>query len=213
MRRAGAVLQGTMPRVMRIVPPVLFAAALCAFAQESAPAGKAAEVVTVASRTAGMRHMDGLLPMDWDAKAGKLYLEVTVGAEQRSAEILYTDSLPFGTGSNDLGLDRGQTADGRIVRFERFGPKLLLVEPNEAFRTSSKDAAEQLAVRQSFPESVLWGFRVEAETAQGGGGGGAGRCDGVFCARRPWGVGGADADEAGCVPGGRDAVGDCDGPN
>lgn len=159
-----------MPRVMTIVPCVLFAAALSAVAQESAAAGKAAETMTVAARTAGMRHIDGFVPMDWDAKAGKLYFEVSVGAGERSADVLYTDSLPYGTGSNDLGLDRGQTADGRIVRFERFGPKLLLVEPNEAFRSSSKDAAEQLAVRQSFPESVLWGFKVEAETAAPGGG-------------------------------------------
>jgi hypothetical protein len=114
--------------------------------------------------------MDGLLPLDWDAKAGKLYLEVTLGADERSAEILYTNSLPYGTGSNDLGLDRGQTARGLVVRFERFGPKVLLVEPNEEFRTSASEPAEQMAVRQSFPESVLWGFKVEAETGgpQGG---------------------------------------------
>ncbi|HEX5283965.1 MAG TPA: zinc-dependent metalloprotease, partial [Bryocella sp.] len=51
--------------------------------------------------------------------------------------------------------------------FERTGPKILLVEPNSAFRTSSTDAAEQLAVRQSFPESVLGGFKVEAESPDG----------------------------------------------
>ncbi len=124
------------------------------------------------ARTAGMRHMDGLLPLDWDGKAGKLYLEVRLGADERSGELLYTNSLPFGTGSNDLGLDRGQTAPGRIVRFERFGPKVLLVEPNAAFRTSSTEAAEQMAVRQSFPESVLAGFKVEGETAAAGAGGG-----------------------------------------
>jgi hypothetical protein len=108
-----------------------------------------------------MQHMPGLLPLDWDAKTGKLYLEIP----HLNRDLLYTDSLPYGTGSNDIGLDRGQTAPGRIVRFERVGPKVLLVEPNQMFRTSSHDPAEQLAVRQSFPESILAGFKVEAEDA------------------------------------------------
>ena len=75
--------------------------------------------------------------------------------------------MPYGTGSNDLGLDRGQIGGGRIVRFERSGPKILLVAPNLVFRALSSDPAEQLAVTQSFPESVLWGFTVAAESADG----------------------------------------------
>jgi hypothetical protein len=110
-----------------------------------------------------MKHLDGLLPIDWDAKSGKLYLEIPrLGPDGRSAELLYVNSLPYGTGSNDLGLDRGQITEGRVVRFERSGPKVLLVEPNLAFRASSADPDEQLAVRQSFAESVLWGFTVAA---------------------------------------------------
>ena len=115
---------------------------------------------TIAGKTSGMKHLAGFLPLDWDAKTGKLYLEIP----KLNSDMIYTDSLPFGTGSNDLGLDRGQVSDGRIVRFERSGPKVLLVEPNTAFRSGSADAAEALAVKQSFPESVLWGFKVEAET-------------------------------------------------
>ncbi len=118
---------------------------------------------TISSKTAGMKHMDGLLPLDWDAKAGKLYLEIP----HLDTDLLYTHSLPYGTGSNDLGLDRGQTSWGQIVRFERTGPKVLLVEPNQRFRSSASDPAERLTVRQSFPESVLFGFKVEAEDANG----------------------------------------------
>ncbi len=117
-----------------------------------------------------MHHMPGLLPLDWDAKDGKLYLEVPLAANAehtRSVDLLYTGSLPQGTGSVELGLDRGQIDDGRIVHFERTGPKLLLVEPNTAFRSSSKDPAAQLAVTQSFPESILGGFKIEAESADG----------------------------------------------
>ncbi len=50
------------------------------------------------------------------------------------------------------------------MHFERFGPKVLLVQGNEFFRSSAADPAERLAVRQSFPDSVLAGFKVEAES-------------------------------------------------
>ncbi len=123
---------------------------------------------TIASKTAGMKRIDGLLPLTWDAKAGKLYLEIPhFDSAGNSQDFLYTHSLPYGTGSNDLGLDRGQISEGTIVRFQRTGPKVLLVQPNEAFRSSSTDLSEQLAVRQSFPESVLYGFKVEAEDPSG----------------------------------------------
>jgi hypothetical protein len=118
---------------------------------------------TIGEKTAGMTHMAGLLPLDWDAKTGKLYLEIPA----LNTDLLYMHSLPYGTGSNDLGLDRGQVSEGAIVRFERIGPKVLMVEPNEAFRSSSDDKDEQLAVKQSFPESVLFGFTVAAEDAGG----------------------------------------------
>jgi len=141
------------------------------FAQtDTAPKADAKPSQTLAQRTASMQHMPGLLPLDWDAKAGKLFLEVPLtsdAAHTRSQDLLYTDSLPWGTGSNDLGLDRGQTSEGRIVRFERTGPKLLLVEPNSNFRSTATDPMEQLAVTQSFPESVMAGFKVEAEAPDG----------------------------------------------
>jgi hypothetical protein len=142
-----------------------------AFGQGAKPANPTAEPVaplTVQAKTAGMKHFDGLIPLDWDGKAGKLFLEIkNLGADGKSADFLYVISLPFGTGSNDLGLDRGQTSEGRLVHFQRSGPKVMLVQPNMAFRTSSKDPAEQLAVKQSFPESVLWGFTVAAESPDG----------------------------------------------
>ena len=140
------------------------------FAQGANPAGTATDQVPpgIREKTAAMKHSDGLIPLDWDAKTGKLYLEIRhMGPDGRSSEYIYATSLPFGTGSNDLGLDRGQVSEGRIVRFERSGPKVLLVQPNLAFRSSSSDADEQLAVTQSFAQSVLWGFTVAAESPDG----------------------------------------------
>jgi hypothetical protein len=106
-----------------------------------------------------MQHMRGFLPLHWDAKDGRLYLEIP----HLNQDILYFHSLPYGAGSNDLGLDRGQISAPSIVRFERVGSKILLVQPNQFFRSSSSEPAERLAVRQSFPESVLAGFSVAAQ--------------------------------------------------
>src|SRR5260370_21495302 len=142
-----------MPKHLALV---LFA--VSAFASAQSPA-----VQTISSKTTGMKHIDGYLPLDWDAKAGKLYLEIP----HLDTDILYTHSLPYGTGSNDLGLDRGQISRGQLIRFQRTGPKVLMIEPNQRFRSTSNDPAEQLAVRQSFPESVLYGFHVEAEDPNG----------------------------------------------
>jgi hypothetical protein len=128
----------------------------------STPQAKAAEhehLPSIAAKTQGMRRMPGLLDLYWDEKTGKLFLEIA----RLDTDLLYMESLPYGVGSNDLGLDRGQVSRARIVRFERIGPKVLLVQPNQDFRSSADSAAERLAVTQSFPESVLAGFRVEAE--------------------------------------------------
>jgi Met-zincin/Domain of unknown function (DUF5117) len=137
------------------------------------PADQPASPKTLAERTASMRHMPGLLPLDWDAKSGKLYLEVPLTANAdhtRSADLLYTTSTPWSFGSSQLGgagLDRGQISRGDLVYFQRTGPKLLLVEPNEEFRSSSDNPAAQAVVHESFPVSVLAGFTIEAEDPDG----------------------------------------------
>jgi hypothetical protein len=114
----------------------------------------------IARKVAGMQAMPGFFTTYWDARAGKLWLEI--GLWQR--EFLYVSSLPAGVGSNDLGLDRGQLGANRLVRFERVGPKVLLIEENTGFRATGAGPDEVRAVRESFAESALWGFRVEAET-------------------------------------------------
>jgi hypothetical protein len=144
-------------RAMIVVSMIVCSPPLLVAAQSTAASG----VPTIEVKTSGMRHMPGFLPLHWDAKNGKLYLEIS----QLDVDLLYFDSLPYGTGSNDLGLDRGQVSAAKLVRFERFGPKILLVRPNEQFRSSAQDPAEQLAVRQSFPESILGSFTVAAENS------------------------------------------------
>lgn len=104
--------------------------------------------------------MPGFVPMYMDDANGKIYFEISRWNE----EILYTLSLPQGLGSNDVGLDRGLQGGGRIVKFEKAGRKILLIQPNYDYRAVTTDAAEHRAVEQSFASSTLWGFTAEAET-------------------------------------------------
>ena len=154
---------------MRKLPILaLLLASIAAPAQDPKSAADSAALPTVRAKTAKMKRFAGFISLDWDARSGRLYVEIPrLGSDGTSPDMLYVNSLPYGTGSNDLGLDRGQVSEGRIVRFMRSGPKVLLVERNMAFRASSADPDEQLAVTQSFPESVLWGFTVAAESPQG----------------------------------------------
>jgi hypothetical protein len=114
---------------------------------------------TIARKTAGAQKLPGYFNLYWDAKQGKLWLEI----DRWGTEFLYQSSLPAGVGSNDIGLDRGQLGDTRIVRFERSGPKVLLIQSNLDYRAVSSDPDELRAVRDSFAESALAGFTVAAE--------------------------------------------------
>jgi len=63
---------------------------------------------TIGVKTAGLKHFEGLLPLHWDALSGKLYLEIPhLGPDGHSADLLYTNTLPYGTGSNAGSLAAG----------------------------------------------------------------------------------------------------------
>jgi hypothetical protein len=114
---------------------------------------------TITEKVTGMQKFPGYFPFYWDAKAGKLWLEI----DKWNTEFLYVESLPAGIGSNDIGLDRGQLGNSFVVRFDRSGPRVLLVAPNYDFRALTNNPDERLAVKDAFAESTLWGFEVAAE--------------------------------------------------
>ena len=121
----------------------------------------AAQTPTIAEKIAGAQKLPGYFNLYWDAKQGKLWLEID--AKKWGTEFLYQTGLPAGIGSNDIGLDRGQLGKTAIVRFERSGPRVLLIEENLGYRAVTKDTDERRAVHDSFAESALWGFTVAAE--------------------------------------------------
>jgi hypothetical protein len=115
----------------------------------------------IAEKTAGMQKFPGYVTFYWDARGGKLWLEI----DRWDREFLYVNSLPAGIGSNDIGLDRGQLGQSRVVKFQRSGPRVLLIQPNYSYRALTDNPDERRAVEDAFAQSVLWGFEVAAEEA------------------------------------------------
>jgi hypothetical protein len=123
--------------------------------------GRGGPTPSIEDRTGGMRKIDGYFPLFWDERTGSMFLEIP----KMDTEFLMATGLAAGLGSNDIGLDRGQGGGGRVVLFQRIGPRVLLVQPNQSFRSSSANLLERKSVEDSFAKSVLWGFNVAAETS------------------------------------------------
>ena len=123
--------------------------------------GQAAEnLPTIEEKTAGMDRLDGFLPLYWDSDLGQLWMEIP----EMDVEMGHLQGYGAGLGSNDLGLDRGGMRGSQIVKFERVGRKVMMVQPNYRFRANSDNPSEVRAVRDAFARSILWGFTPEAET-------------------------------------------------
>jgi len=137
-----------------------FAAAAVVLAPSGIRAQAGGALPSIADKTAGMQRMDGFLPLYWDADQGQLWMEIPA----LDTEMIYFTGFGAGLGSNDLGLDRGALTGSQLVRFERVGRKVLMVEPNYRFRADSDNASEVQAVRDAFARSVLWSFTAEAAT-------------------------------------------------
>ena len=142
------------------LPVVFLAMSLaCLFANHRLVAAEPSESAGILAKVKSMQSMPGFLPLYWDAKTGKMWIEIA----RFDQDFLYVDSLPAGLGSNDIGLDRGQLGRERVVRFTRNGPRVLLVEQNLGFRADQGSDAEKRAVEESFAQSVVAGFEVSAE--------------------------------------------------
>jgi hypothetical protein len=118
-----------------------------------------AKVYGIQEKVKGMRHYPGFIPFWYDEKQDKIWLQI----EALDQEFLYVHSLPAGLGSNDIGLDRGQLGGTKVVKMERRGNKVLLVQPNYRYRAITDNIDEQRAVEQAFAQSVIWGFTIAAE--------------------------------------------------
>ena len=152
MTKAGTALPAAVVSMVVLAGTMGFSGTAYAQADGSLPA--------IESHTAGFERLDGFFPLYWDDDAGTLWLEIG----RLDAEVLYVNALAAGVGSNDIGLDRGQLGGSRIVRFERVGRKILMVQPNYGYRATTSNPDEHRAVEDAFATSVLFGFTVAART-------------------------------------------------
>ena len=109
-----------------------------------------------------MKKLDGYFPLYWDERTGSMFLEIS----RLDTDFLFSTGLSAGLGSNDIGLDRGSgRGGGRLVQFQRVGPRVMLVQGNQSFRSSSKNPLERKSVEDSFAKSILWGFTIAGESS------------------------------------------------
>jgi hypothetical protein len=120
----------------------------------------AQKLPSIDEKTKDLKKYPGYLTFYWDEAGGKVWLEI----DKLDSELLYVSSLPAGLGSNDVGLDRGSLGNQKIIKFSKVGRKVLMIQPNYQYRAVTSDAAERAAVEQSFAQSTIWGFAVEAES-------------------------------------------------
>lgn len=118
---------------------------------------------SISEKTSGMEKYEGFYNYYWDDDQGKIWLEI----DKLDQEFIYVNSLAAGVGSNDIGLDRSQLGNTRIVFFSKIGPKVLMIQPNYDFRATSENVLEQKSVEEAFARSVLWGFEVAAQDSDG----------------------------------------------
>ncbi len=115
----------------------------------------------IAEFTAPLQHQPGFFSLYHDTEQGKFYLQIPRSGEQ----FIFQTSLPWGLGSNDIGLDRGQLGATRLASFYIEGDKVLLLQHNTQFRANSSNAAERASIEQAFAASVIAGFTTVASNA------------------------------------------------
>lgn len=124
---------------------------------------KAEKLPTIQDFTQSMKKMEGYFNLFYDDANGLLYAQIS----SLENEFLYVNSLAAGVGSNDIGLDRNQLGDTRVVKFIQSGPKILMIQPNYDFRAVSNNQDEVKSVRDAFASSVIFGFKVSAQDESG----------------------------------------------
>ena len=113
-----------------------------------------------AERVTDLEYSKGFIPYYWDDKNGRILLVVS----NLNEDFLYLRSLATGVGSIDVRtLDRGNLVGSALVTFRQAGPKVLFVQKNLAFRSTTDSLDLANSIQESFAESVLGAFMIEAQ--------------------------------------------------
>ncbi len=120
--------------------------------------------------TEGLTRLDGFIPMYLDGARDRLLFESPPLGE----DVLYFVSFATGSGSVELGMDRGVTNLSRrrepgedsaqaVIRFERAGSRVLVVQRNLRYRALGGPEALAQNIEDSFAQSVLASLPIESE--------------------------------------------------
>jgi hypothetical protein len=109
--------------------------------------------------TRSLEHRPGFFDLYYDQSSAKAYLSI----KHLEQEFILLTSLPYGLGSNDIGLDRGLQGESRLVSFRRIGDRVFLVQKNTYYRAESNNPAERQSINEAFAESILAAFDIVAE--------------------------------------------------
>ncbi len=140
----------------------LMLASIPAFADTPA-AAPATAPATIADATRGLQALPGFFDVWRDADKGRVLLSVA----SLDQPFLLLTTLPYALGSNDVGLDRAQAGEMRMVHFEKHGKRLFLVQENTRYQANSRDKDERAAVTESFASAVLWSGEIIASEGAG----------------------------------------------
>ncbi len=150
-----------MPKLSRALAVFALAGVAAAVRGQTAakpPGSSALPLPSIADRTRGLERRDGFVPFYWDELKGELLIE-TPGRE----EFLYGVGLSGGAGTIDVGLDRGQLGTLGVCRFERAGPRVLLVQRQTTQESGVEEPEQTRVVEESFPSSVLASLPIAAQ--------------------------------------------------
>jgi len=112
-----------------------------------------------ADKTKKLTKKAGLFTLFGSADSSSVLLKV----DKFNKPFIYVTSLMQGVGSNDIGLDRGQIGESRLVQFEKYGDDIILRQLNPYFRANSTNANERDVLTQAFAESILYSFPIAAK--------------------------------------------------
>ncbi len=123
-------------------------------------------ILLLVSASCVAQKQEGFIDFTYNESTSQVILHVT--KQMVDVPFLYVNSLATGVGSNDIGLDRGQLGENRVVRFYKSGKRMLLIQDNLKYRANSDNPEEVKAVKEAFAQSVIFGFDIMDGGVAGG---------------------------------------------
>ena len=154
---------------------LLTAAVVPAAAQPQRPAS----IPSIDDRTAGMTKIDGYFPLFSDARSGSMFIEMS----RFDSDFLFIDRAVGGSRvERHRPRSRPERAAAASCGSSGMGPRVMLVQPNQSFRSSSRNPLERKSVEDSFANRSS-GVRHRGRIRDGAR---ADRRDRLPAARRAW---------------------------